>query len=106
MTRTMTRLVIATAMLAVGSAASWATTTSCPPTPDFKTVAATQSKISHEQQLGEQAQTLAKPDSLSQKHPDEPVLVAPGGGCPGGCQTFQQFQLYMPVYLTLPFMWL
>ena len=105
MRRTMTNLMIAAAMMvaAAGSAPAL-TTPNDRPTLDNKSIVDVKATTTLEQRLD--SSDIQKSDSLSPKHPDAPgILVAPGG-CSSGCTILQQFQDYLPVYMTLGFLFL
>jgi hypothetical protein len=106
----MTKLMIAAAILAAAAGSALArTTVNDRPTLDYKTMADIQLGATQEQRLAEEALPFEKPDWLSRKPSNAPViLMAPSGGCPRGCthgiSTWQQFQLYVPAFL--PLLWL
>jgi hypothetical protein len=105
----MTNLMIAAAMMvaAAGSAPAL-TTPNDRPTLDNKSIVDVKATTTLEQRLD--SSDIQKSDSISPKHPDAPgILVAPGGGCPHGCNSYsiiQQFQDYLPAFMSLSFLFL
>jgi hypothetical protein len=97
MKRTMTNLMIAAAMLVAAAGSSRALTTANDrPTLDNKSIVNVKATATLEQRLD--SSDIQKSDSLSPKHPDAPVLVAPN--CSTCGKIIQQFQDYLPLYLT------
>jgi hypothetical protein len=103
MTRTMTKLMIAAAMMlaAAGSVPALTTTGDSQTPPDLKRLATTLSAATDEQQTDEKARTLEKFNPPSRRPSNGPViLVAPS--CSEGCGThlspWQQIQLYISAF--------
>jgi hypothetical protein len=104
MKRTVTNLMIAAAMMVAAAGSAPAMTTSNDrPTLD-KSIADVKATAMLEQPLD--SSDIQKSDPPSRKHPDAPVLVAPCGYCRGSNSIIQQIQDYMPVYMTLGFLFL
>ena len=102
----MTNLMIAAAMMVVAAGSALALTTANDRPTFDKSIVDVKATATLEQRLDNS--DIQKSDSLSPKHPDAPVLVAPGG-CPRGCgsySVFQQFQDYLSVYTSLGFLFL
>ncbi|HEY7393119.1 MAG TPA: hypothetical protein VH640_31655 [Bryobacteraceae bacterium] len=103
MTRTMTKLIIATAMMlaAAGSPPPLTTTGDSGTPPDLKALATTRSAPTDEQQTGEKAPTFERFNPPSRRPSNGPViLVAPSfsEGCGKYLSPWQQIQLYISVF--------